>query len=125
MLIFAHPGVGFGVVEIGVGIEHAQHARNGAVVDGAVGPVAFDGFGVVLFHQRVDIGKRLEAVAELAFVCGGLGSDLTLQDAASDGADGQKESNREKSATRAGSHKQWNLRQQLQPSRRLPDSDPG
>ena len=68
MLLFAHAGVGLGIVKIGVRIEHPQHAGNGPVVDGDVGLVAVDGLGVVLLHQRVDVGERLQAVAQLAFV---------------------------------------------------------
>ena len=79
-LIFAHLGVGLGIVEIGVGVEHAQHAGDGAVVDGAVGLVAVDGLGVVLLHERVDVGKGLEAVAKLALVLRGLRADFALQE---------------------------------------------
>ena len=67
-LVFAQAGVGLGIVEMRVRIEHLQHAGDGAVVDGVIGLVAGDGLGVVLLHQRIDVGKGLQAVAELALV---------------------------------------------------------
>ena len=78
-LIFAQAGVGFGIVEVRVGIEHLKHAGNGAVVDGVIGLVASDGLGVVLLYQRVDIGKGLEAVTELALVLRGLRAHTAFQ----------------------------------------------
>jgi hypothetical protein len=54
VLLLAHLGVGLGVVEVGVRVEHPQHSRNRPVVDGQVGLVAGDRLGVVLLHQRID-----------------------------------------------------------------------
>ena len=104
-LIFAQPGVGLGIVKIGVRIEYPQHAGDGAVVDGRVGLVAIDGLGVVLLHQRINVGERLQAVAKLALVGCGLRADSALQHAAHDGADGEKENHGEKCAAGAGSHR--------------------
>ena len=86
-------------------VEHAQHAGNRPVVDGGVGLVAVDRLGVVLLHQRVDVGEGLEAVAQLAFVGRGLGPHLALQHAAHDGADGKEENHGEQGAAGAGSHR--------------------
>ena len=63
MLILAHLGVCLGIVKIRVRIKDAQHAGNCPVVDGCVGLVAINGFGVVLLHQRIYVGEGLEAVA--------------------------------------------------------------
>ncbi len=87
-LIFAQAGVGLGIVEVRVRVEHLQHAGDGAVVDGVIGLVAGDGLGVILLYQRVDVGKGLEAVAELALILRGLRADAALQDGAGNGADG-------------------------------------
>ena len=103
-LVFAHLGVGLGIVEVGVRIEHAQHAGNGAVVDGGVGLVALDGLGVVLLDHRVDVGERLQAVANLALILRGLGSHLALQKRAGNRADGKKDDEAEKCPAGAGSH---------------------
>ena len=88
-----------------VRVEHPQHAGDGAVVDGGVGLVAGDGLGVVLLHQRVDVGEGLQAVAELALVLRRLRADPALQHAAHDGADGEEENHGEKCAAGAGSHR--------------------
>ena len=104
-LVFAHLGVGLGIVEVGVRVEHAQHAGDGAVVDGGVGLVAVDGLGVVLLHQGVDVGKGLEAVADLALVLRGLRPDLALHHAAHNGADGEEDEEGEKCPAGAGSHR--------------------
>ena len=109
-LIFAHLGVGLGIVEIRVRIEDAQHAGNGAVVDGRVGLVALDGLGVVLLDHRVDVGERLQAVANLAFILRRLGSHPALQKGAGDGAHGEKDDKAEKCPAGGGSHSGRNLR---------------
>ena len=49
-------------------IEHAQHARDGAVVDGFVGA---DRFGVVLLDEVVHLRKGAQAVADIAVGDGG------------------------------------------------------
>ncbi len=105
-LVFAQAGVGLGIVEVRVRVEHLQHAGNGPVVDGVIGLVAGDGLGVVLLYQGVDIGKGLEAVAELALVLRGLRTDAALQDGAGNGADHEKHGDKEERATGAGSHGQ-------------------
>ena len=104
-LLFAHPGVGLGIVEIGVRVENAEHAGDGPVVDGRVGLVAVDRLGVVLLHQRIDIGERLEAVAKLALVGRGLRAHSALQYAANYGADGEEENYGEECAAGARSHR--------------------
>ncbi len=88
-----------------VRVEHPQHAGNGAVVDGGVGLVARDGLGVVLLHQRVDVGEGLQAVAKLALVLRRLGAHPALQERAGNGADGEKDDEAEKCAAGAGSHR--------------------
>ncbi len=61
-LVFAQQRVGLGIEEIGVRIEHVQHARDRAVVDGLVG---IHRLGVVLLDEGVDVGELLEAVADV------------------------------------------------------------
>ena len=61
-LIFAQQGIGLGIKEIGVRIEHVQHARDGAVVDGLV---RIYRLGVVLFHHVVNSGELVQAVADV------------------------------------------------------------
>ncbi len=101
-LIFAQVGVGLGIVEVRVRVEHLQHAGNGAVVDGVVGLVAGDGLGVVLLDERVDVGEGLEAVAELALVLRGLRADAALQHGAGDGADGEEDDDGEEARRARG-----------------------
>ena len=91
VLVFAHLGVGLGVVEVGVRVEDVQHARDGAVVDGLVGLVGVHGLGVVLLDERVDVGEGVERVAQGGLVAGGLGGDLLVDERAEDGAGGEKE----------------------------------
>ncbi len=105
MLILAHFGVGLGVIEIGVGVEHAQHARDSAVVDGRIGLVALDGIRVVLLDDGVYVGERLQAVAELALILGRLRADTALQHAADDGAHREEENHCKEGTPSAGSHK--------------------
>ena len=57
VLVFAHLGEGLGVVEVGVGIQGVEHARDGAVVDGLVGLVRVELLGVVLLDDGVDVGE--------------------------------------------------------------------
>ena len=105
-LIFAEAGVGLGIVEVRVRVEHLQHAGDGAVVDGVIGLVAGDGLGVVLLYERIDISKGLEAVTELALVLRGLRADAALQDGAGNGTDHEEHGDKEERATGAGSHRQ-------------------
>ena len=106
MLVFAHLGVGLGIVEVRVRVQHAQHAGNRPVIDGQVGLVAVDRLGVVLLHQRIHVGEGFQAVAKLAFISRRLGSHLALQNAAHNGADGKKENHGKHCAAGAGSHMQ-------------------
>ncbi len=64
VLVFAHLGEGLWIVEVGVWIEDVEHARDGSVVDGLVGLIGVERFGVVLFDQGVDAGEGMERVAE-------------------------------------------------------------
>ncbi len=52
VLVLAHLGEGLGVVEVGVGVEDVEHARDGAVVDGLVGLVGGHRLGVVLLDEE-------------------------------------------------------------------------
>ena len=61
-LIFAQQGIGFGIEEIRVRVEHMQHARDGAVVDGLV---RIHRFGVVLLDDVVHRGELAQAVADV------------------------------------------------------------
>src|SRR3974377_139378 len=67
-LVFAQTCVSLGIVEVRMGIEHAQHSRYRAVIDPGVGFVAGNWLGVVLLNQRIDFSERLQAVAKLALV---------------------------------------------------------
>ena len=62
-LLFSQRGVGLGIEEIGVRIEHPQHAGNGAVVDRLAG---IHRLGVILLHQLVDLREIAQAVVEVA-----------------------------------------------------------
>ncbi len=104
-LVFAHLGIGLGIVEIGVGIEHPEHARDGAVVDRGVGLVAMNGLGVVLFHQSVNVGEGLQAVANLALILGRLRANLALHDGAHSCAHGKEQNQGEKCPAGAWGHK--------------------
>ena len=104
-LVLAHAGVFLGVVKVGVGVEHAQHARNRPVVEDRVGLVAGDGLGVILLDQRIDAAEGAETVAQLALVLRRLGPHLALQNAAHDGADSKKQNHGNESAACAGSHR--------------------
>ena len=64
VLVFAHLGEGLGVIEVGVGVQGVEHARDGAVVDGLVGLVGVQLVGVVLLDDGVDVGEGPEAVAQ-------------------------------------------------------------
>ena len=66
-LLLAQGRVGFGIEEVGVRIEHPQHAGNRPVVDGLV---RVDRLGIVLLHHVVNIGEAAQAFAHVA-VAGG------------------------------------------------------
>ena len=104
VLVFLHAGVGFGVVEAGVGIEGVQHLRNGAVVDGLVGHVAGERLSVVPGHDVVDSTEGLEAVAEGGFVGSGLRTDLLAENHAAERADGKENDEGEEGAASADGH---------------------
>ena len=67
-LIFAQQRVGLGIKEIGVRIEHVQHARNGAVVNGLVG---VHRLGIVLLDQAVHVGELPQAVTDVGVAARG------------------------------------------------------
>src|SRR5262249_39686949 len=73
-LLFAQQGVRLGIKEIGVRIQHAQHAGDGSVVNSLLG---VDGLGVILLNHLVHLGKGAEAVVEVGDSrCGGASADL-------------------------------------------------
>ena len=76
VLIFAHLGEGLGVVEIGVRVQHMQHAGDGAVVDGLVNLVLVQRLGVVLLDDGVDVGELAQRIAECGLVGGRLRRDF-------------------------------------------------
>ena len=78
VLVLAHLGEGFGVVEVGVWIKDVEHAGDGTVVDGFVGLVGVEGLGVVLLDEGVDIGEGVERVAEGGLIAGRLGGDFLV-----------------------------------------------
>ena len=104
-------------------IEHPQHPWNGSVVDDRIRLVAVDRLGVVLLHQRVDIGEFLQVVAQLRLIDRRLGADLALQQGAYDRADAEEKNERENSPAGAGSHGLGNL--QTLPARSLAVSRAG
>src|SRR5581483_3548550 len=57
-LIFTKQGIRLGVEEIRVRVEHMQHARNGAVVNGLIW---VHRLGVILFNDVINFGELLEA----------------------------------------------------------------
>ena len=104
VLVFLHPGVGFGVVEAGVGIEGVQHLRDSAVVDGFVGHIAGEGLSVVLRDDVIDRAEGLEAIAEGGLVLGGLRADLLAEHHTAQRADGKEDDEGEEGATGADGH---------------------
>ncbi len=104
VLVLAHLRVGLRIVKAGVGIENAQHPRNGAIVDGPFGLVAVQRFGVVLLHQAVYGSKGTQVVAQGRLVSLGLGADGTLHQRATGGASGEEDSNGNSGAARTGCH---------------------
>jgi hypothetical protein len=53
-LIFTQQGKLLGIEKAGVGIEHAQHARNGALIDGLI---HIDRIGIIVLHDVQNPGK--------------------------------------------------------------------
>ena len=72
LLIVAETCKIFGIEEIGVRIERAQHPGDGALIDSGVGAY---GSGEVLFHHFVDSGELLDAGLEILFRAGSCGRD--------------------------------------------------
>ena len=85
LLVFAQELVIAGIEEIGVRVERAQHARDGALVDGFIG---IHLVGEVLFDQAIDAGEGFQAGADFvaAVADGGRRLDLGSEDAANEGA---------------------------------------
>src|SRR5581483_12420428 len=119
-LVLAHFGVGLWIVEVGVRVEHPEHAWDGTVIDRRVSFVAVDGLSVVLLDEGVDIGKALQAVADLALVLGRLGADFALHDAADKGTDGEEEGKSEKCPAGA-----WGHRREVPPDSRAAGASQG
>ena len=61
-LLLAQSGVGLGIKEIGVRIEHPQHAGNGAVVNCLIW---IERLGVVLLHYLVHLREVAQAVVHV------------------------------------------------------------
>src|SRR5262249_46457243 len=77
-LIFSQERVRLGIEEVGVGIEHVQHARDGAVVNGLVGVYRF---GIVLLDDVVNGSELAQAVADVGIAARGCsGIDLLPED---------------------------------------------
>jgi hypothetical protein len=55
VLIFAHLGEGFGIVEVRMGVEDVKHAGNRTVIDGFVDLVAVERLGVVLLDDGIHV----------------------------------------------------------------------
>jgi len=104
VLVLAHLGKSFGVVEVRMGIEDVKHAWNRAIVDSLVGLVRVEGFCVVLLDQGIDVGEGVEGVAQGGLITSGLGGNLLVDEGADDGAGCQKDGSGEECATSAGSH---------------------
>ena len=101
-LVLLHLCVGFGVVEVGVRVESAQHFRNGAIVNDVVGLIAGERLSIVIGDDLVYAGELLQAVAEGGLVSRGLSADLLADEHAGQTAGGKEDDEREKSATSAG-----------------------
>ena len=87
-------------------IEHAQHAGDGAVVDGLIG---IERLGVVLLHHLVYLGEVAEAVIHVGDACRfGVAANLLPKDGAQKAAnqnDGNYEEERAKRAVKRHSLK--------------------
>src|SRR5579875_3779640 len=69
-LLLAQGGIGLRVEKVGVRVKYAQHAGDGAVIDGLVG---IDLLGVVLLDDAIDVAERAQAVANVVVVGRGRG----------------------------------------------------
>ena len=104
MLVFAHLGVGFWIVKAGMGVEHAQHARDSPVVDGLFRFVAGQRLGVVLFHQVVNTGEGAQIVAQRGFVGAGLRAQPLAHHRAKEATNHKEEEDGEQKPSCAGGH---------------------
>ena len=105
VLLFAHLRVCLRIVEVGMGVERVQHARDGSIVDGLVAAVGVHLFGVVLLYDGVDGGEGLERVAQGGLVGRGLRRHPLADDGAEDAAGGEKKRNGKESASGAWGHR--------------------
>ena len=96
-LLFAQQGIGLGIEEVGVRIEHAQHAGNGAVVDGLV---RVHWLGVVLLHDVVNLGEGAQAVAHIGIAAGSGRADLLPEQGSQEPTKNENENHQENEATR-------------------------
>ena len=94
-LLFPKQGVGLGIKEIGVRIEHAEHARNGTVVDGLVGAHRF---GVVLLYQVINLRECAQAVTDFAIARGRATADA-LAEKSSEKTTGKNDENYQEEST--------------------------
>ena len=61
-MIFPQQGIRLGIEEVGVRIEHVQHARNCTVVDGFV---RIHWLSVILLDDVIDLGELLQALIDI------------------------------------------------------------
>src|SRR5579864_1069247 len=86
-LIFAQQRIRFRIEEIGVRIEHVQHAGNGAVVNRFIRAYRF---GIILLDDVIDLGELLQALTDIGVaVVRGCGVFLG-KDHSQESAKGQK-----------------------------------
>ncbi len=101
-LIFAQQGIGLGIEEIRVRIQHVQHARNGPVVDRLIG---VHRFGIILLHHVIHSGELPQAVADIRIPTGsGRRIQLLPVQHPEKSAGNENENNQEKCATRTTNH---------------------
>ncbi len=112
-LIFAQQRIGFGIEEVRVRIEHAQHAGNRAVVDRFIG---VHRLGVVLLHQVVDLRELAQAVADFHVARSGRAEALAKQGAKKSARKNDNDNQEERTA-RGASHREQNpVTERLQPA---------
>src|ERR1700722_20174623 len=101
-LIFTQQRISFWIEKVRVRIEHVQHARNSAVVDGLV---RIHRLGVVLFDNVIDSGELTKAVTHIGVTTrGGRRINLLSEDNAQKSAGDQYEYNQKECATRTTNH---------------------
>src|SRR3984893_10582627 len=101
-LIFAQQRIGLGIEEIGVWIEHMQHARYGTIVESFV---RVHGFGVVLLYDVINRGELTQAVADVRIAAGGCRRiNLLPEDNSEKSASDKYEDNQNECATRTTNH---------------------